>query len=66
VVTKEQARAIRAAQLRGEPVKAIDLQAAISVLSSKRHNKARLPVLRQDIRERVNLVLMFNLGKALG
>ena len=64
-MTKEQARAIRAAQLRGEPVMAVDLQAAIAVLGSKRSNKMSIPALRDEVRERVNLVLMFNLGKAL-
>lgn len=64
-MTKEQARAIRAAQLRGEPVKAIDLQQAITVLGTKRSSKMRIPPLRQEVRERANLALMFNLGKAL-
>lgn len=65
-MTKERAAAIRAAQLRGEPVKAIDLQEAINVLGTRRRNKMALPTLRQEVRNRVNLVLMFNLGKALG
>lgn len=65
-MTREQATAIRCAQLRGEPVSVMDLQEAINVLGSKRTNKARIPALRDDVRQRVNLVLMFNLGKALG
>ena len=65
-MTKEQAMAIRAAQLRGEPVRAIDLQEAIHMLSSKRHGKVRPPELRADLRERANMVLMFNLGRAIG
>lgn len=65
-MTKEQAAAIRAAQLRGEPVKALDLQEAIRVLGDKRKNKMHLPPLRQEVSERVNLVLMFNIGMALG
>jgi hypothetical protein len=64
-MTKEQAMAIRSAQLRGEAVKAVDLQAAINVLGSKRKNKVRIPALRDEVRNRVNLTLMFNLGKAL-
>lgn len=64
-MTKNQAAAIRAAQLRGEPVKALDLQQAITVLGSKRSNKMRLPQLRDEVRAKVNMVLMFNLGKAL-
>lgn len=64
-MTRERAIAIRAAHLRGEPVKAMDLQEAIHVLSSKRHGRFRPPELRAEIRERVNLVLMFNLGKAM-
>lgn len=65
-MTRERAIAIRAAAARGEPVKTLDLQQAISVLSSKRHGKFRLPTLREEVRARVNMVLMFNLGKALG
>ena len=65
-MNKKQAAAVRAAQLRGEPVKAIDLQEAINVLGSKRSNKMHLPPLRADIRERVNAVLCFNLGRAVG
>lgn len=65
-MTKEQARAIRAAQLRGEPVKAIDLQAAINVLGTRRTNKLTIPCLRDEVRHRGNLVLMFNLGRAIG
>jgi len=65
-MTKEQARAIRAAQLRGEPVKAVDLQTAINVLGSKRTNKMTLPALRDDVRERVNSLLIYRLGLALG
>lgn len=65
-MTKEQARAIRAAQLRGEPVLAVDLQTAINVLATKRHRKMRIPPLRDDVRNRVNMVLMFNLGRAIG
>jgi len=65
-MTKEQARAIRAAQLRGEPVKAVDLQAAINVLGTKRTNKMTLPTLRDDVRERVNSLLIYRLGLALG
>lgn len=64
-MTKEQAKAIRAAQLRGEPVKALDLQEAIRVLGSKRKNHIRIPELREEVRQRVNLVLMFNLGRAM-
>jgi hypothetical protein len=65
-MTREQATAIRSAQLRGEPVKALELQEAINVLSTKRQGHSRLPELRADVRERANLVLMFNLGKAIG
>lgn len=65
-MTRERAMAIRAAQLRGEPVSAIDLQTAIAVLASKRGNKMRLPALRAEVRNRVNMVLMFNLGRAIG
>ena len=64
-VTKEQAQAIRTAQLRGEPVKAVVLQEAINVLASKRGNKMSLPTLRDEVSVRVNLTLMFNLGKAM-
>jgi hypothetical protein len=65
-MNKRQAAAVRAAQLRGEPVKAIDLQEAIAVLGSKRSNRMSLPGLRDDVRQRGNLVLMFNLGRAIG
>jgi hypothetical protein len=64
-MTKEQAMAIRSAQLRGEEVRAVDLQEAINVLSSKRHGKFRPPELRADLKDRANMVLMFNLGRAL-
>lgn len=64
-MTRERAAAIRAAALRGEPVRALELQEAINVLSTKRHGKFRLPQLRAEVRERVNMVLMFNLGRAM-
>jgi hypothetical protein len=65
-MNKKQAAAIRHRQLRGEPVSALDLQMAIHVLGSKRSNKARIPALREEVRNRVNLVLMFNIGRAIG
>lgn len=65
-MNKKQATAIRAAQLRGEPVKALELQQAIAVLGTKRSNHAHIPKLRDDIRNKGNLVLMFNLGRAMG
>lgn len=65
-MNKRQAAAIRAAQLRGEPVKTVDLQEAIHVLGSKRSNKMTLPALRREVQERVNSVLLFNLGRAIG
>jgi hypothetical protein len=65
-MNKKQAAAIRHAQLRGDPVSALDLQVAIQVLGTKRSNKVRIPALREEVRNRVNLVLMFNIGRAIG
>jgi hypothetical protein len=65
-MNKRQATAIRSAHLRGEPVKAVELQEAINVLGTKRSNKMRLPPLREEIRQRVNAVLLLHVGIALG
>jgi hypothetical protein len=65
-MNKRQATAIRSAHLSGEPVRAIDLQEAINVLGTRRSNKMRLPPLRDEIRNRVNAILLLHIGIALG
>jgi hypothetical protein len=64
-MTREEARQIRAAQLQGQPVKAVDLQTAIWTLS-KRRDRMHLPRLPKEIKDMANAVLLFNLGKAIG
>jgi hypothetical protein len=63
-MTKEQAMAIRSAQLRGEPVTATELQGAIAYLARKRDRRCRLPQLTEAVRARVNLTLVWNLWQA--
>jgi len=70
-MTLEQAIKIRTNQLKGEPIPALVLQEAIQVLqesqpSKGRPYKFRLPVLTQADRDRMNGLLMFNLGRHAG
>ena len=60
------AKRIRERQLQGLPVTALELQEAIRTLGTKRSNRFSLPDLRPDVRQKVNLTLMFNLGIAIG
>lgn len=69
----DQAREVRAAHLQGRPVKAIDLQRALILIEESRpmpkggrRYKVRLPALSPYCRERVNAVLLWKLGLALG
>lgn len=69
----EQARQIRAAQVQGKPVKALELQRALILIEENRpmpkggrRPKVRLPALSPYCRERVNAVLLWKLGLALG
>jgi len=64
-MTREEAMAVRAAQLQGDPVKALELQQAVHVLSRRRNRKFVLPPLPRPVRELANATLCFNLGKAL-
>ena len=66
LMTREEALAIRTAQLMGRPVLALELQEACRVLGKVRDRKMRLPELPRPERERVNAVLLYNLGRALG
>jgi hypothetical protein len=64
-MTREEAMTIRIAHLNGEPIKVLDLQEAIAVLSATSARRFRLPTLPAAIKERVNAALCFNLGRAL-
>ena len=67
MMTRQEAAEIRAAHLQGKPVLALELQEACRVLSKKPEpKKLKLPDLSRPVRERVNMVLMFNLGRAMG
>jgi hypothetical protein len=63
-MTREEARQIRAAQLQGQPVKAVDLQTAIWTLS-KRKDRMHLPKLPKQVKDMANAVLLLNLGERL-
>lgn len=72
-MTLEHAIAVRALQLQGKPVAAGELHDALETIERHkprpkggRRPKFRLPLLCREERQRLNLVLMFNLGKALG
>lgn len=49
----------------GKPVVASALQSAVYALASKREQRFRLPELPRPVKEQTNMVLMFNLGRAL-
>lgn len=67
VMTRAEAIEVRAAHLQGRPVLALELQEACRVLSKKvERRKLRLPELSRPEKERINAVLLFNLGRALG
>lgn len=64
---------IRARQLNGKPVLALQLQEAIEVINAYRPRqkggrppKFRLPIINPVERMRVNAVLLYRLGLALG
>ena len=65
-MTKAEAILIRRRQLMGEPVTAGDLQEAIFTLQMKRNGRMALPKLPAAMRERLNAILLFNLGMAIG
>ena len=65
-MTRTEAVEIRSKQLRGEPVLAMDLQEAIHTLSKRRDKRIRLPHLSALARERINAILLWNLGRMVG
>lgn len=72
-MTLDKARAIRAAHVQGEPVKALDLQMALIVIAESaplkpgsRRQKLRLPALSPYVRMKANAALLYQLGLALG
>ncbi|HET8744297.1 MAG TPA: hypothetical protein VFM98_01740 [Ramlibacter sp.] len=67
LMTRAEAIAIRSAHVQGKPVLALELREAVRVLSKHREErKLRLPDLSRPDRERMNAVLLYNLGRALG
>jgi hypothetical protein len=64
-MTKQEARAVIAQHHAGKPVLALLLQQAVSVIGRKRDRRVTLPQLTPYARERVNAVLLWNLGRAL-
>lgn len=66
MMTRAEATEIRSAHLNGKEVLALELQEACRILSRERRPKVKLPLLTAVQRERVNAVLLFNLGRALG
>lgn len=72
-MTLTEAIEIRARQLNGKPVLALELQEAIAVINENRPRpkggrapKFRLPAINPVERMRVNAVLLYRLGLALG
>jgi hypothetical protein len=64
-MTRSEAVEVRCKQLRGEPVKALDLQEAIRTLSKRRDSRVKLPAMSEVARERINAILLWNLGRSL-
>jgi hypothetical protein len=64
-MSRQAAREIRAAQLEGRPVSVMDAYRAIWTLL-KRKDRLHLPRLSREVREKVNCILLFNLGLAIG
>jgi hypothetical protein len=64
-MTREEAMAVRSAQLQGDKVTALELQQAVHVLSRRRNRRFVLPPLARPVRELANATLCFNLGRAL-
>lgn len=66
-MTRAVAMQIRCAHLQGKPVLALELQEAVRVLAIKPEpKKLKLPDLSRPEKERVNAILAYNLGRALG
>lgn len=69
MMTRAQAIAIRTAHLNGGPVLALELQEACRVLGRERCTRKsafKLPIMTAVQREKMNAVLLYNLGRALG
>lgn len=67
LMTREQAMDIRSAHVQGKPVLALELQEAIRVLRKRPEpRRLRLPELSRPEKERINAVLVYNLGLAIG
>lgn len=71
-MTLQEAIEIRSQQLQGIPVKALDLQEALVLIQERprrkpgRPYKFRLPVLSKDDRDRMNGMLLLQLGRLQG
>lgn len=72
-MTLDEAKALRAAQVQGKPVNAMELQRALILIEESaplkpgsRRQKMRLPALSPHARMKVNAVLLYRLGLALG
>lgn len=63
-MTRDEAIEVREKQLRGEPVRAVDLQDAIYILSKRRDRRLVLPKLAPEVKATLNACLCFNLGLA--
>lgn len=64
-MTREQAWRIVQASYLGRPVDPAVLVPALNKINYRHKARARLHPLPADVRARVNMVLMFNLGKAI-
>jgi hypothetical protein len=72
-MSPEHALQIRADQLAGKPVRPYEFKDALETIHRYRHRpkggrppKFRLPILRQMDRERMNAILIYRLGVAMG
>jgi hypothetical protein len=64
-MTRPEAEAIIRAFKSGTQTSALTLQEAIRTTRRKRDNTIRIPELPQVVRERMNAILLFNLGRAM-
>jgi hypothetical protein len=65
-MTRDEAIAIRQAQLNGKPVKALELQEAVFTLSKRRDRRMVLPPLPAEDERLRDAALCFRLGLAMG
>jgi len=63
---KREAKQVIERHQRGEPVTAMELREATHIVQNKRNRRMTLPEIPRPVKERINALLLFRLGLAIG